>query len=276
MDLGVVVGIVAGFALVYWGISLGGGTPAGFLDWASFCIVLGGTVASTLVRFKPSQVAQVFRLVGVALGRGGPSVGSLVELIVDLAVAARRRGLLALEEELERVDDDYLLKGLQMVIDGTDPETVQQVLDTELTYLEERHRIGRELFEHMGAVAPSFGMVGTLIGLIIMLENLNDPARIGPALAVALITTLYGVLLANLVFTPIAGRLRLKSEEELLVREMMAAGILAIQRGENPQIVREKLESYLAPKGRPSLIRAQERAAARQGSAERVATSDAR
>lgn len=272
--MGVIIGVVAGFALVYWGISLGGGTPAAFLDLASLCIVLGGTVASTMVRFKPYQVAQVFRLVGVAVAREGPSVRSLVDLIVELAVAARRRGLLALDEELDRIDDDYLLKGLRMVIDGTDPETVQQVLDTELAYLEERHRIGRELFEHMGAMAPAFGMVGTLIGLIIMLESLNDPSRIGPALAVALITTLYGSLLAHLIFIPISGRLRLKSDEEILIREMMTAGILAIQRGENPQIVREKLESYLAPKARPSLTRASERAAALQGGAEKVATSD--
>ena len=157
---------------------------------------------------------------------------------------------MALEEEADNLDDAFLQKGIRLVVDGTDPETVRQILDIEVTFLEERHQSGQQVFEFMGQVAPAFGMVGTLVGLIIMLGHLDEPSMIGPAMAVALITTFYGVVLSNLVFLPIAGKLRVKSAEEVLLREMMIEGILSIQAGENPHIVEQKLESFLAPGAR--------------------------
>lgn len=193
------------------------------------------------------------KVLGVALFRKKPTPQQTIRLLVDLAQKARREGLLALDEEAEELDDYFLRKGLRLVVDGADPETVRQILDIEITFLEERHQSGQRIFDHLGAVAPAFGMVGTVIGLIIMLGNLDNPESIGPAMAVALITTFYGVVLANLIFLPIAGKLRVISDEEVLMREVMIEGILSIQAGENPYIVEQKLESFLAPDQRPSL-----------------------
>lgn len=273
MDLGVIGGIVAGIAMLYIGIFLNGGSLSVFWDIGSLLITLGGTIASTLVHFKPSQVRGVISMARVALFGGTQSPRDAIRVLVHFAGKARREGLLALEEEAERLDDPFLQKGIRLVVDGTDPETVRQILDIEVTFLEERHQSGRQIFEHMGAMAPAFGMAGTLIGLIIMLGNLDNPDAIGPAMAVALITTFYGVVLANLVFIPIAGKLRVKSEEEVLLREVMIEGILSIQAGENPHIVEQKLESFLAPKVRRGIQEGEEEAGT---GAERMVATGAR
>lgn len=274
MDFGVIVGIIAGIAMLYIGIALNGGSLAIFWDVGSLAITLGGTIASTLVHFKPSQLASVLSMTRVALFGSTPSPREVIRTLVYYAGKARREGLLALEEEAEKLDDPFLQKGIRLVVDGTDPETVRQILDIEVTFLEERHQSGRQVFEHMGAVAPAFGMAGTLIGLIIMLGHLDNPDAIGPAMAVALITTFYGVVLANLVFIPLAGKLRVKSEEEVLLREMMIEGVLSIQAGENPHIVEQKLEAFLAPKVRRRMQEEEE--AARTGAEERMVATGAR
>lgn len=273
VDIGLIGGIVAGIAMMIVAINLSGGAVGAFWDAASILITLGGTVASTLVHFRGEQIGSVLKLLRIALVGRTPSPRETIRLLVHFAAKARREGLLALDDEAESLDDPFLKKGLRLVVDGTDPETVRQILDIEVTFLEERHQSGRRIFEHMGAVAPAFGMVGTLIGLIIMLGRLDDPSSIGPAMAVALITTLYGVVLANLVFIPIAGRLRIKSEEEVLLREVMIEGVLSIQAGENPHIVEQKLESFLAPKWRVSSERDEEPA---ESGAERMVASGAR
>lgn len=252
MDLGVIGGIVAGIVMMYIAIVLNGGSLDLFWDIGSVLITVGGTVAATLVHFKPSQVAAVFQMTRVALFRATRSPAEAIQLLVHFAAKARREGLLALEEEAENLDDPFLQKGIRLVVDGTDPETVRQILDIEVTFLEERHQSGQQVFEFMGQVAPAFGMIGTLIGLIIMLGFLDEPDKIGPAMAVALITTFYGAVLSNLVFLPIAGKLRVKSAEEVLLREVMIEGVLSIQAGENPHIVEQKLEAFLAPGARPS------------------------
>jgi len=272
MDFGIIIGIVAGFVLIFMGIATNGGSVMAFLDAPSLLIVLGGTISSTLVNYKFDQVIGVINLARVALFGGGQSLRDAIHLLVSFAEKARREGLLAMEEEAEQLEDHFLRKGIRLVVDGTDPETVRQILDIELTFLEERHRSGQQIFDHMGAMAPAFGMAGTLIGLIIMLGNLDDPDTIGPAMAVALITTFYGVLLANLVFIPIAGKLRVKSEEEILLREVMIEGILSIQAGENPHIVEQKLESFLSPHVRAKLAEVPEEESPTEG----MATSGAR
>lgn len=263
MDISLVVGIVAGVVLIFGGIFLNGGGLGAFLDLPSILIVLGGTIASTMVHFKLDQVLGVIGLARVALAKGETRTPrEVIRLLVSFAEKARREGLLAMEEEAENLDDEFLRKGIRLVVDGTDPETVRQILDIEVTFLEDRHRTGQQIFEHMGAMAPAFGMIGTLIGLVIMLGNLDDPETIGPAMAIALITTFYGSLLANLVFIPIAGKLRVRNEEEVLLREVMIEGILSIQAGENPHIVEQKLQSFLSPKAR--------REASRRGEAEEM------
>lgn len=239
---------------------MAGGSPFSFYDVGSILIVLGGTVSSTLISFKLDQSLNALRLIRVALTGRTLSPGDAIRLLVRFAERARREGLLAMEDDAENLDDAFLKKGMRLVVDGTDPETIRQILDIELTFLEERHRSGQQFFEYMGAVSPAFGMVGTLIGLIIMLGNLDEPQTVGPAMAVALITTFYGVLSANLVFIPIANKLRVKSEEEIFLREIMIEGILSIQAGENPHIVEQKLESFLSPKARLELRRPNETA----------------
>lgn len=278
MDFGIALGVILGVGLIYLGIYLNGGGVGMFLNLPSFLIVLGGTVASTLINFKFEQVKGVLRLLWIALTGQGTSPSEAIRLLVGFAEKARREGLLAMEEEAEELEDHFLKKGIRLVVDGTDPETVRQIMDIELTFLEERHRAGHQIFDHMGAMAPAFGMLGTLVGLVIMLGHLDNPDQIGPAMAVALITTFYGLILANLVFIPIAGKLRVKTEEEILLREVMIEGILSIQAGENPHIVEQKLHSFLPPKDRRSVTeeRLQARAAERAERAERMVTSGAR
>lgn len=275
MDLGIIAGIAAGITLILTGIAVNSGSVAAFWDWAAILIVVGGTFASAFVHFRTSQMFGAVKVLGVALFRKKPTPQQTIRLLVDLAQKARREGLLALDEEAEELDDYFLRKGLRLVVDGADPETVRQILDIEITFLEERHQSGQQIFDHLGAVAPAFGMVGTVIGLIIMLGNLDNPETIGPAMAVALITTFYGVVLANLIFLPIAGKLRVISDEEVLMREVMIEGILSIQAGENPYIVEQKLESFLAPDQRPSL-RQEQNAQQEQEDEEGVAATSVR
>jgi chemotaxis protein MotA len=181
--------------------------------------------------------------------------------MVDLAEKARREGLLALEDSVNRTEDEFLKRGIQLIVDGTDPELVRDILETDLTYIEDRHKIGKSMYDAMTAYAPAFGMIGTLIGLVQMLRTLDKPSTIGPAMSVALITTFYGAVIANLITGPIANKLALKSGAEIRLREMMLEGILSIQSGENPRIVEEKLMGFLAPKDR---MRAQDQAEARK------------
>lgn len=222
----------------------------GFWDVPSILVVLGGTVAATLVNHSLSDVRRVMGMVRVAFTRQAYSGIELIDQLVGLAEKARREGLLAMEEEAAQIEDAFLKKGIQLIVDGTDPDLVRSVLEIELAFQEERHRAGQGIFEDMGAYAPAFGMIGTLIGLINMLADIDDAEKIAPGMALALITTLYGSVLANLVFLPIAGKLRSRSNEEVLYRQIMMEGILSIQAGENPRLVEEKLTAFLSPQER--------------------------
>jgi chemotaxis protein MotA len=168
-------------------------------------------------------------------------------MIVTFSEKARREGLLALEDDLDELEDEFLRKGIQLVVDGTDPEIIRNIMETELNHMQSRHLDGIKIFEDWGALAPAFGMIGTLIGLIIMLANIEDKSAIGPGMSTALITTLYGAILGNLVFIPIANKLSWVNNQEVLLREIMIEGTLSIQSGDNPRIVKEKLISFLPP-----------------------------
>ncbi|NLK09128.1 MAG: motility protein A [Firmicutes bacterium] len=249
MDVSTVIGIVAGISLLMAAIAADG-SLFGFWDIPSILVVLGGTVAATLVNHSLSDVTRVMGMVRVAFTRQTYSGTELIDQLVDLAEKARREGLLAMEEEANQIEDAFLKKGIQLIVDGTDPDLVRSVLEIELAFQEERHRAGQGIFEDMGAYAPAFGMIGTLIGLINMLADIDDAEKIAPGMALALITTLYGSVLANLVFLPIAGKLRSRSDEEVLYRQIMTEGILSIQAGENPRLVEEKLTAFLSPQQR--------------------------
>lgn len=246
MDLGTLLGIIIGMTLLIVSIIMEGDIRL-FMSASSVMIVFGGTFAAIMINFSMSQVLSVIPLLKVAFSKTSNDSIGIIDTLVDFAESSRREGLLALEEKAQAVDDNFLQKGIQLVVDGTDAELVRSILEIELAFLEERHGVGQKIFDQMGALAPAFGMVGTLIGLIAMLGDLDDPDKIGMGMAVALLTTLYGAVASNLLFLPIAGKLRMKSAEEILIKQVMIEGILSIQAGENPRIVEEKLKSFLSP-----------------------------
>ncbi|MFO7171552.1 MAG: MotA/TolQ/ExbB proton channel family protein [Bacillota bacterium] len=246
MDITTLIGILAGTFLLLWAIGSGGSVLA-YLDLTSAAITLGGTLAATLIHYPLPQVLSVLRVAKNAFVTRSEDPEETIRILARFADQARREGLLALEDALENLEDPFLRKGLQLVVDGTDPELVRNILETDLAALEERHRAGAGIFEAMAQYAPAFGLVGTLIGLINMLRSLEDPASVGRGMAVALLTTLYGAILANLFCLPIAGKLKARSAEEILNRQIMVEGILAIQAGDSPRIVEEKLRAFLPP-----------------------------
>lgn len=237
---------------IAWGILADGGIGS-YLDFASFMIVIGGTVAATLVAYPMGKVFEAIKIASKGFANKEVEPEEIIGTIIGLANTARKEGLLALEEAAEEIEEEFLRKGVMLIVDGTDPELVRNLLETELAFIEERHGEGQGIFEAMGSFAPAFGMIGTLIGLINMLERLDDPSAIGPSMAVALVTTFYGSLLANLVFLPLANKLKLRSREEILRKEIMVEGLLSIQAGENPRIIEEKIKAFLPPKLRKEL-----------------------
>ena len=257
MDIGTIAGIVVGLVFVLLGI-LAGGTIGDFIDVGSIQIVVGGSFSALLVNYPLSDVLGIAKVLTKAIKNSEYNPGQIIDKVIELANVARREGLLALEEAVTDVNDDFLKKGVMLIVDGTDPELVKAILETEIENLADRHSRGRGMFEALGSLTPAFGMVGTLVGLVLMLKSLDDPTTIGPSMAVALLTTFYGSLLANLIYIPIAGKLKLKSDEELLVREIMVEGLLSIQAGENPRTIEEKLKAFLSPAVRKTLKSSEE------------------
>lgn len=249
MDLATIIGLVLAFGLVVAGIMMNSSLLI-YIDIPSMVIVVGGTIGAALVNYPLGQMLSVLKVCRKTLFATLDDPKDIISKFMDYANRARREGILSLEPIIKDIQDDYLKKGLQLTVDGLEPQTIQEILETEIHYLEQRHETGAELLGALGAYAPALGMIGTVIGLVAMLSTMNDPSTIGPAMAVALITTFYGALLANLVFNPMAGKLKLRSKQEVLTREMILEGILAISKGENPRIIEEKLSSYLAPNQR--------------------------
>ncbi len=260
MDIATLIGIVAAFGLVVWGIMLGGSLSQ-FWDPPSVAIVLGGTLAALLVSFPLAKVTGMLAVLKKTLLVIPQDPGAVIAKMVRYAERARREGMLALEEESEEEPDEFLRKGLRLAVDGTDPQLLEKILETDIGQIEARHKSGKSILEAGGTFAPAFGMVGTLIGLINMLAALEDPSMIGAGMATALITTFYGALMANAVFLPLAGKLEIRSGEEILVKEMIIDGIMAIQSGDSPRIVEEKLKSFLSPAQRAQVEDSKQKAA---------------
>jgi chemotaxis protein MotA len=252
MDLGTVIGICIGMGLVFSAILSGGGLLL-FFDVPSLMIVLGGVTAALLMSFPLPVVRDLPGIVGRAFLHKASSPTEILRLIIRYAEVARRDGMLALEEEAEQAPDEFLRKALRLAVDGTDAELIGMILRLELRSLEARHKTGQDILMAGGNFAPAFGMIGTLIGLIQMLQVLDDPSAIGGGMAVALVTSFWGALLANTVFLPLAGKLRQRSGEERMVRKLVIEGITSIQGGDSPRIVKEKLNTFLAPGARALL-----------------------
>lgn len=253
MDIGLIAGIIAGLGLVFFGIVSGGAGIMDFVDPPSIAIVIGGGFAATFVNYPLNEMLGIGKIFSKALKNPEFNTGEIIDKVIELANVARREGLLALEEAVDEVNDEFLKKGVMLIVDGTDPEMVKNILETELSNMLDRHKRAAGLFDSLGTLMPAFGMVGTLIGLVAMLNSLDDPSSIGPKMAVALLTTFYGSLFANLIWLPIAGKLGLKSDDESLVKQVMIEGLLSIQAGENPRIIEEKLKAFLSPTIRKSI-----------------------
>jgi len=260
VDIGTVVGLVLALGLIVWSILLGG-SISGFIDMPSVAVVLGGTLGALLINFP---LPRIIGLAGVFkktffFSLEDPDV--VIAKMVGYAERARREGMLALEEDSENETDPFLRKGLRLAVDGTDPQLLEKIMETDVEQIELRHSEGAKILNAGGAFAPAFGMIGTLIGLVNMLSNLDDPSQIGAGMATALITTFYGAVVANAFMLPLAGKLEIRSREEMVIKGMIIDGIMAIQSGDSPRIVEEKLKSFLSPTLREKVDAKSEQAA---------------
>lgn len=252
MDIASLVGLILGAVMVVFGIlSSGGNIVDDFMDLPSVIITIGGSLAGTLASHKLADFIGGLKSIGLAMKE--PSVGDASEVIsniINLSNISRKEGLLALEEATHDMDDEFLKKGINLVVDGTDPDLVRGILETDLINLEARHKKVIGFWEKWAELGPAWGMIGTLIGLVNMLKNLTDSSSIGPNMAVALLTTLYGSLIANWLAGPTAAKLKVNNDMEIMMREITVEGLLSIQAGENPRVIEEKLKSFLAPSER--------------------------
>ena len=252
MDLTTVVGMLISWILVIGGMASGGSLGA-YIDIPSLLITIGGTIGAVIVSFPGDKLKAAGGVVKSAFVSREPNLLGMVQTIVSFAEKARREGLLALESDVSELDNEFMKKSIQLVVDGTDPELVKAILDTEIGVREDRHLSNKAVFDTMAELAPAYGMIGTLIGLIAMLGNLQDVSALGPGMAVALITTMYGSMVANMFAGPISKKLAARSAQQIAAMELMVEGILAIQAGENPRIVEEKLKVFLPPRLRGTL-----------------------
>lgn len=250
MDLSTIIGLILGFGMLIGGFMLEGGHFTSLLEPTAAMIVFGGTAGATMVSFSMDDIKQVGALFKITFREKKFAVDELITALCGFAEKARREGLLSLERETANIDDDFLRQGIQLVVDGTDPALVRDILETQIDFTDQRHRIGADIFEAAGGYSPTMGIIGTVMGLVHVLSNLADPEKLGPSIAVAFIATLYGVAFANVAWLPIGHKLKLKSKQERFMREIALEGILSIQAGDNPSIVREKLRAFLSEKVR--------------------------
>ncbi|HPD01424.1 MAG TPA: motility protein A [Acetivibrio sp.] len=247
MDLATLIGIIAGVVFIVASIMTGGSIWS-FWDISSVYITVGGGICATLISYKIGEFAKIMKVaVKVLVGKESRPQDT-IKMLIELSMKARREGLLSLEAEQENIHEDFLKQSLQLVVDGVEPEVIVDSMDLELENMKARHDKGAGIFKTLAAQFPAWGMIGTLIGLIQLLDQLDDPSAIGPAMAVALITTFYGSVLANFICNPIATKLSLKSKEEIQEKKMIIEGVLSIQAGENPRILEHKLKTFLSPK----------------------------
>lgn len=246
MDLASLIGLIGGFGIVTMAMVLGGGVGM-FLDTPSFLIVIVGTIFVALMKFTLGQFLGAGKVAAKAFMFKMDKPEELIEQIVEMADAARKGGLLSLEGK--EINNDFLAKGIQLLVDGHDGDVVKSLLTKDKNLAVERHSQGNSVFMSIGDVAPAMGMIGTLVGLVAMLSNMDDPKSIGPSMAVALLTTLYGAMVGNMIALPIADKLKIRMAEEQLLKSMIIDALLAIQAGQNPRVIEQMLRTYL-PEGK--------------------------
>lgn len=253
MDIASLIGIVAGAVVVVFGIISGDlGFPAlgNFYDLPSIIITIGGTMTCLLTSNAMADYIGGFKSITLIMKAHQVNESEMIKKIIDLSNIARKEGLLQLEEAANELEDEFMKKGILLIVDGTEPDLVRAILETELTCIEGRHKKVIDFWMDVAAMGPAWGMIGTLIGLVNMLVTLDDPSSIGGNMAVALLTTLYGSLIANWIATPVAKKMSLNNANEVMMKEVMIEGLLSIQAGENPRVIEEKLKSFLSPSQR--------------------------
>ncbi len=254
MDIASLVGMIFGFSMMVFGIidNAGLGGVGSYLDPPSALITFGGSLGATLCSFNLQDFIAGLKSFMLIFKVPTLNITDMIKKIIELSNVARKEGLLSLEEAATDLDEPFLKKGILLIVDGTDPDLVRAIMETELVSIEGRHKNLINFWDVLGSMGPAWGMIGTLIGLVNMLNNMADASAIGPSMAVALITTLYGSLLANWICIPISNKLKADNAAEMMLKEVMIEGLLSIQAGENPRVIEEKLKSFLAPKDRES------------------------
>ncbi|MDD6845869.1 MAG: motility protein A [Clostridia bacterium] len=249
MDIATLLGIVLGAVMVVFGIITSGGVSAmgNFIDPPSIVITIGGSLSSLLSSYTMPEVINNLKGLGVAFKDPKMDHGAVIRQIIDLSNVARKEGLLALEEVAGNLDDEFMKKGILLIVDGTEPELVRGILETELVNMDDRHKSMAGFYDTWATLGPAWGMIGTLVGLVNMLKKLDDFNTIGPNMATALLTTLYGSLIANWFCTPLANKMKNINSKEYQMKEIVIEGLLSIQAGENPRVIEEKLKSFLSP-----------------------------
>ena len=250
MDIATILGLIVGFGLILASIAMGGGGLSPFIDVPSMMIVFGGAAAASFINFPLNKVLGSFSVILKCFLFKLPDQMKVIEDFKEYAAIARKDGLLALEGKISEVKDAFTRRAVEALISGTPVEQVKISLETELSCIEQRHSQGKKIVDACGAAAPAFGMIGTLIGLVQMLRNLSDPSKIGGGMATALLTTLYGALVANVVCIPLAGKLEARSQQETNLREMIIQGVVALGEGAAPRAMEEQLITFLSPKVR--------------------------
>lgn len=248
MDISTIIGLVTAVGFVLYAI---GGNIGAFVEMNSVAIVVGGTIGATFVRYPLKMITGLLPVIMKTLFIKLESSDEMIRKIISLSVEAKKNGILGLEKV--KIENPFLKKGVQLAIDGVEPELIEAVLNIDIAATTQRHENGSGMLSSAGDAAPAFGMIGTLIGLVLMLQNMDDPKAIGPSMAVALLTTLYGSLMANIFFLPMADKLKYYHDEEMLLKRLIVNGILSIANGDHPAVVQEKLASFLKPESRKSL-----------------------
>ena len=254
MDIASIIGLIVCFALMIFGMVFGKSFNAvmSFVDPPSALITFGGAFCCIMASYPMAGFVGGLKSIGLIFKNSTMNVPEIIQKIIELSNVARKEGLLSLEEAASDIDDEFLKKGILLIVDGTDPELVRAIMETELVSVEGRHKEKIGFWENLGSMGPAWGMIGTLVGLVNMLYNMSDMEALGPSMAVALITTLYGSLLANWICIPISNKLTADNASEMMLKEVMIEGLLSIQAGENPRVIEEKLKSFLAPADRTS------------------------
>jgi len=257
MDLTSLIGLIVGLGGLIVGFILEEGEVGMLLKETAAFIVFGGTIGATVVSFSSEELKTLPYFFRVIFTNKKIEFAQTINRLVEIADKARREGLLSLESQLEEIENQFMRRGLQLVIDGTDPELTRNMLEMEIESFEKREHVGVNIFMTAGGFAPTMGIIGTVMGLVQVLSNISDPSKLGPAIAVAFIATLYGVASANVLWIPFSNKIKVKTEKEVALMELVLEGVLSIQAGENPRVIKEKLMTFLAPAEKEAILKAE-------------------